>query len=321
MRDLKLQTARQQSHCFHDRPRGAYLAIGTSALGMNHTLRDPLAVKVSKQVNQVEILKQERPRCRTQPLPAGWILDGTTIRGGVHRLFGILVGRLVIGTHFAWFCEVREEKVSFSRKALPDRVRRREEYDTVLVSSGKLKVNRYENRDAQEVTKETLTDTSRKGNLSPSPYPISLTNSPKQYCFLQRYCCTPDRWIPFSLITCCHEERTCLHNRHNSPESWECPANDNKAIGHWARPSRRTINYGQTLRGLWRFSCSAGVGPPGSVRPVIVPGRRRQFSSAAGSNKYSVFAVFSTRHNFDIIVREKRSLLVQQADRSAFNRP
>lgn len=34
--------------------------IGAGTLGMHNTLGDPLTVKVSKQVNQVEILKQER---------------------------------------------------------------------------------------------------------------------------------------------------------------------------------------------------------------------------------------------------------------------
>lgn len=35
-------------------------AIGAGTLGMHYTLRNPLTIKVSKQVNQVEILKQER---------------------------------------------------------------------------------------------------------------------------------------------------------------------------------------------------------------------------------------------------------------------
>lgn len=35
-------------------------AIGAGTLGMHYTLRNSLTIKVSKQVNQVEILKQER---------------------------------------------------------------------------------------------------------------------------------------------------------------------------------------------------------------------------------------------------------------------
>lgn len=57
------------------------LAIGPSTLGMNHPLRDALAVKVRQQIDQVEILQEKRA------------VRANTLGGlGVHDLYDDVFG-------------------------------------------------------------------------------------------------------------------------------------------------------------------------------------------------------------------------------------
>jgi hypothetical protein len=51
-------------------------------LGMDDTLRDPLAIKVGKQVDQVEILQQEGS-IETRSLGGVRVGNGDSVRGGV----------------------------------------------------------------------------------------------------------------------------------------------------------------------------------------------------------------------------------------------
>ena len=66
--------------------------IGTGALGVDNTLGDALAVKVSEQVDQVEILEQERA-LGAHALPFRRGLDGAAVGGGVDGPFVVPLGR------------------------------------------------------------------------------------------------------------------------------------------------------------------------------------------------------------------------------------
>lgn len=56
-------------------------AVGASTLGVDHALRNALAVKVRQQVDQVEVLQQQ------------WTVGANTLRGlGIHDLDGEVSG-------------------------------------------------------------------------------------------------------------------------------------------------------------------------------------------------------------------------------------
>lgn len=76
------------------------LSIGTGALGMDHALRDTLTVEMGKEVDQMEVLEQQRA-LSTNALPLGGVVNGSAIGSGVHGLLVVLEGRggLVVSTH------------------------------------------------------------------------------------------------------------------------------------------------------------------------------------------------------------------------------
>ena len=65
--------------------------IGASTLGMHNTFGDPLAVEMRQQIDQVEVLEQERT-VTTDPLGRLGVHDRTAIGGGVCRGFIVAVG-------------------------------------------------------------------------------------------------------------------------------------------------------------------------------------------------------------------------------------
>ena len=71
--------------------RNLEFTIGTSTLGVDDTFRDPLAVKVCQQIDQVEVLKEERS-IGANPLGGLRIHNRTAIGGGVDGSFIVAVG-------------------------------------------------------------------------------------------------------------------------------------------------------------------------------------------------------------------------------------
>jgi len=56
--------------------------VSSGTLGVDDTLGNPLSVKVRKQVDQVEVLQEERS-VETGPLDSVRVALGRTVRGGV----------------------------------------------------------------------------------------------------------------------------------------------------------------------------------------------------------------------------------------------
>jgi hypothetical protein len=56
--------------------------MSTSSFGVDNTLRDTLAVKVSEEIDVVEILEEKRP-IKTRTLSSIWLRDWSTVGGSV----------------------------------------------------------------------------------------------------------------------------------------------------------------------------------------------------------------------------------------------
>ena len=76
------------------------LAISSSTLCVDDTLGDTLTVEMGQHVNQMEVLEQERT-ILADSLVLLWVLNGTSIRGGVQWPLRVLEsgGGLVISDH------------------------------------------------------------------------------------------------------------------------------------------------------------------------------------------------------------------------------
>lgn len=68
---------------------------------MDDTLGDSLTIEMSEQIDQVEILEQERA-ILADPLEFLWVWNRSTVGSRVHGLLGILEGRgwLIVGNHY-----------------------------------------------------------------------------------------------------------------------------------------------------------------------------------------------------------------------------
>ena len=77
------------------------LSVCTGTLGVDDALWNALAIKVSEEVDQVEVLEQQWAIWSTSSLVCLSMLDWSTIGGGVDWLLVILESRrgLLIGTH------------------------------------------------------------------------------------------------------------------------------------------------------------------------------------------------------------------------------
>lgn len=77
------------------------LAISTSSLGVDDTLWDTLTIEMCKLINQVEVLEKQRTIWATGSLVGLWVLDRSSIGGGVDWLLVVLEGRggLLVSTH------------------------------------------------------------------------------------------------------------------------------------------------------------------------------------------------------------------------------
>lgn len=82
--------------------RDLELAVGTRTLGMDDSLRNTLAVKVSQQVDEVEVLQQQGTWLLAEPLPAGRVLDWAAIGCCVDWLLAVAICRLIVGDHPVW---------------------------------------------------------------------------------------------------------------------------------------------------------------------------------------------------------------------------
>jgi hypothetical protein len=73
---------------------------------MDDTLGDTLTIEMSEQVDQMEVLEQERA-VLANPLKLLWVRDRSTVGGRVHGLLSILEGRSwsIIGNHNCVFGE------------------------------------------------------------------------------------------------------------------------------------------------------------------------------------------------------------------------
>lgn len=71
--------------------RNLEFTVGTSTLGVDDTFWDPLAVKVCQQIDQVEVLKEERS-ILANSLGVLRVHDRTAIGGGVDGGLIVAVG-------------------------------------------------------------------------------------------------------------------------------------------------------------------------------------------------------------------------------------
>jgi 1,4-dihydroxy-2-naphthoyl-CoA synthase len=67
-------------------------SVCSSSLGVDNSLRDTLAIEMGQQINQVEVLEQERA-ILANSLVRLWVLNGAAIGGGVDWLLVVLEGR------------------------------------------------------------------------------------------------------------------------------------------------------------------------------------------------------------------------------------
>ena len=81
-----------------------HTSISTSTFCVNNTLWDTLTIEMCQQIDQVEILKQERASV-TNSLEGLWVLDGASIGSGIEWLLGVLESRgwLIVGNHFEYY--------------------------------------------------------------------------------------------------------------------------------------------------------------------------------------------------------------------------
>ena len=79
------------------------LSISSSSLGMDDTLGDALAVKVGEQVDEVEVLEEQRT-IGANALPGIGIADWCAVGRCVDGLLAVAVrrGRLLVVTHCCW---------------------------------------------------------------------------------------------------------------------------------------------------------------------------------------------------------------------------
>lgn len=64
--------------------------VGSGTLGVDDTLGNALTIEVGKEVDQVEVLEQERT-IRADALRSLWVEDGAAIGGGVNRLLVVAI--------------------------------------------------------------------------------------------------------------------------------------------------------------------------------------------------------------------------------------
>lgn len=91
------------------------LAICAGAFGMDDTLRNSLAIEVGEEIDEMEVLKQERS-ILANSLAGLWVVDWTAVRGGVNGPLFVpkSPGRLIVEHHG----EYRQEYSSSARQWL-----------------------------------------------------------------------------------------------------------------------------------------------------------------------------------------------------------
>lgn len=82
--------------------RDLELAVSTGAFCMDDTLRNTLTVEVSQQVDEVEVLQQQRAWLLAEPLPARWVLNRAAIGCCVDWLLAVAICWLIVGDHLVW---------------------------------------------------------------------------------------------------------------------------------------------------------------------------------------------------------------------------